>query len=83
MIYFEIIINQTTIMHVTLRSYAFLSGILFAMIALVHAVRLYYGWEAIINGWVIPMWVCWTVVIIGVLIAWEAVKLSGYKGRNS
>ncbi|OHB24819.1 MAG: hypothetical protein A2542_03020 [Parcubacteria group bacterium RIFOXYD2_FULL_52_8] len=66
-------------MHVTLRSYAFLTGILFALIGLAHAVKLYYGWVITIDGAVLPDWTSWVFIIVCVLIAWEAVKLS--KGK--
>ena len=66
-------------MHVTLRSYTFLTGIPFALIAWAHLVRLYYGWEIRVNGAMIDPWMSWAFVVIGALIAWEAMKLS--KGK--
>lgn|GEM_PF-5841007 len=68
-------------MHVTLRSYTFLTGILFAIIGLAHAVRLYYGWVISIDGTVMPEWVSWVFIIVTVGIAWEAMKLSKGKAK--
>ena len=31
--------------------------ILFLIIASIHLLRLYFGWEVIINGMVIPLWI--------------------------
>ena len=63
-------------MHVTLRSYTFLTGILFSLIGLAHAVRLYYDWNIQIGEWSIPTGASWAILILMVLIAWEAMKLS-------
>ena len=30
---------------------------IFAVVALMHAIRLLYGWEVTINGLTIPMWI--------------------------
>ena len=39
--------------------------LLFALIALLHIFRLYFGWEVIVHGTVIPMWAS----ILGFIIA--------------
>jgi len=38
---------------------------IFILIAAVHLLRLVYGWEATLNGVVVPMWVS----VLGLLIA--------------
>jgi len=38
---------------------------LFALMALLHALRLFYGWNVTIGGWTIPVWVS----AVGFLIA--------------
>ncbi len=38
---------------------------IFALIALLHALRLTYGWKVTIGGWTVPVWVS----AIGFLIA--------------
>ena len=30
---------------------------IFALIALLHAMRLIYGWDVTIGGWAVPVWV--------------------------
>lgn len=37
----------------------------FALMALLHVLRLLFGWEATIAGWVIPLWVS----LLGVMVA--------------
>ena len=38
---------------------------IFALVVVLHVLRLIFGWEAVINGMVIPMWAS----VVGVLIA--------------
>ena len=39
--------------------------IIFALVALLHVLRMIFGWEAVINGLVMPMWVS----VVGTIIA--------------
>ncbi len=39
--------------------------VIFALVAVLHVLRLILGWEAVINGIVVPMWVS----VVGVFIA--------------
>ncbi|MBI2508517.1 MAG: hypothetical protein HYV99_00455 [Betaproteobacteria bacterium] len=52
--------------------------LVFALVALLHLLRLIYGWEATINGAAIPMWASvLALVIAGGLAAglwWESSK---------
>lgn len=36
----------------------------FALVALLHVLRLILGWEATIQGSVVPLWVSWLGVVI-------------------
>ena len=40
----------------TQRRFNGLAGAIFALVALLHALRLLFGWEAVIGGWVVPVW---------------------------
>jgi hypothetical protein len=46
--------------------------VLFALMALVHLSRLFYGWEVTMNGTVVPKWVSWPGLVI---TAWLALML--------
>jgi len=39
--------------------------VIFSLMAVLHVLRLIFGWEAVINGLVIPMWVS----VVGTIIA--------------
>ena len=40
------------------------TGIIFLVIAALHAVRLALGWEAMIGGWQVPMWLSVVAVVV-------------------
>ena len=45
------------------------AGTVFAVVAVVHALRVVNGWEVMIGGWAMPMWLSWLAVV---LIGWLA-----------
>ena len=47
------------------KTYSLVTGVIFLIIAVMHALRIVYGWEAMIGGWAVPIWFSW----IGVLLA--------------
>ena len=47
-----------------------LAGVIFAVIALLHGLRLLLGWHAVIGTWQVPVWVSWLALAVsGVLAA--------------
>jgi len=38
--------------------------IVFALVAVAHLLRLFYGWEVVVAGVVIPMWVSWLGLVV-------------------
>ena len=46
------------------RTYNMVTAVLFAIIAVLHLVRIIFGWPARIGGLDIPLWESWLAVII-------------------
>lgn len=40
-----------------MKPFSTIAAVVFAIVALAHLLRLVYGWEITIAGWVVPMWV--------------------------
>ena len=57
------------------KTYAVVTGIIFLLIALLHLLRLLYGWEAIIAGWSVPDWVSVVALMIAGYLAYEGFRL--------
>jgi hypothetical protein len=54
-----------------MNAFVILSGIVFAVVAVVHAARLFYGWPVRIGSAAIPVWVSWLGIVgAGVLAVW-------------
>lgn len=60
-------------------TYFIISGIVFLSVAVLHALRLYYGWEAVIGGIALPLWVSSVAVIIAGALAYSAFQLAEKK----
>ena len=61
------------------RTFSLTVATLFSLIGVLHLLRLVYGWEAVIGGWVVPMWISWPALLIAGFLAYEGVRL----GRRS
>ncbi len=60
-----------------MRTYIQLTGAVFGLVALVHAVRLILDWPAQVAGWTIPAWISLVAIFAaGALCAW-AFRLVG------
>lgn len=49
--------------------------VIFSLIALLHALRLVYGWSAVIGGWEVPMWLSGLAVVLAGYLAYSAFRL--------
>ena len=58
------------------RSFSLVAGIIFVLIAILHLLRIIFGWEAVIAGWAVPHWVSWVAVVIAGYLGYEGLRLS-------
>ncbi|MBI4489032.1 MAG: hypothetical protein HY694_08090 [Deltaproteobacteria bacterium] len=57
------------------KTFAFTAGAIFALIALLHLLRIVFGWHAEIGGWEVPTWISWVAVIIAAYLGYEGIRL--------
>ena len=50
------------------------AGMVFAVVAVVHALRIVFGWEVGIGGWAMPMWLSWLAVVLIGWLSWSGLK---------
>lgn len=55
-------------------SYFRLSGLLFLIVFVLHLVRLIRGWEVVVDGVVVPMWISWIAVVLLGILAYSGLK---------
>ena len=58
------------------KTFTFVSGVIFFLIAVMHVMRLAYGWEAVIGGYILPMWLSWAGAAISAYLAYAAYQLT-------
>jgi Mn2+/Fe2+ NRAMP family transporter len=46
------------------KTFSIVAGGIFAVVALVHLVRIYMDWPIVIGDWSVPMWVSWIALVI-------------------
>lgn len=58
-----------------LKTFGLTAGVIFLSIALLHALRLIFGWQAVIGGWEVPTWVSWLALVIAAYLGYEGIRL--------
>ena len=60
-----------------MRAYVYITGVIFGVVTLAHALRLIMGWPIELAGLAIPVWMSWLgILVAGALCAW-AFRLVG------
>jgi hypothetical protein len=47
-----------------MKPFSTIAALIFALVALLHLLRLVYGWQVVFNGWTVPMWLSWLGLIV-------------------
>ncbi len=58
------------------KKYFGVTSFIFLIISALHLYRVIDGWEAVIGGYSVPMWISWTAVLVAGLLAFHGYKLS-------
>jgi len=61
-------------MHLKKQDYISTVSVVFLIVAAVHAARLYFGWEGVIGGWELPMWLSWAGVLLAGYLSWQGFR---------
>jgi hypothetical protein len=58
------------------KTFSLLAGLVFLLVAVMHALRLALGWHVALGGWTVPMWVSWVALVIAGFLAYEGLRFS-------
>ena len=58
------------------KTFNLLAGAIFAVAALLHLLRLYFGWTAVLIDWTVPMWVSWLGLVVTAGLAYFGIRLA-------
>ena len=57
------------------KTFSRITGIVFLIIVVLHAVRIVYGWDAVIAGWSVPLWLSGVSVVLSAYLAFHGLTL--------
>lgn len=57
-------------------AYIKVTGLIFSVITILHVLRLIFGWDAVLGGWQVPVWLSFIAVALGGFLAYSAFKFS-------
>jgi hypothetical protein len=60
----------------TQRTFTLVVATIFALIAVLHGARLLRGWQVILEGVVVPIWISWIGLAIAAYLAYEGFRLA-------
>ena len=58
------------------KTFALVAGVIFAVVALFHLVRIFMEWTIVIGNWSVPMWVSWIAFVVAGGLALLGLRLS-------
>jgi hypothetical protein len=61
------------------KTFSLVVGLIFLLVAVMHALRLAFKWEVVLNGWSVPMWVSALALLFAAYLAFEGLMF----GRRS
>jgi hypothetical protein len=64
------------------RAYLLVTAVIFSLIALLHLVRIIFGWSAVIDGWSVPMWLSWIALVVTGALAYFGLSLATQSSRK-
>ena len=57
------------------KTFRLTAGAVFLLVAVLHALRLLCGWEAVIGGWSVPLWISWAALAVSGYLAYTAFRV--------
>jgi hypothetical protein len=56
-----------------------IAGTIFALVALLQALRIYMDWPVVIGSWNAPMWISWIAIIVAGGLSYFALTLKSHR----
>jgi len=59
------------------QDYSLTVGSIFLAVFVLHGLRIFYGWDASINVWEVPMWASWIALVVSGYLSYTGLQGSG------
>jgi hypothetical protein len=57
------------------KTFDLVAGIIFALVALLHLLRIYAGWPIVIRNWAVPLWFSWVGLLVAGALSYSGLRL--------
>ncbi|HEY5213912.1 MAG TPA: hypothetical protein VIJ38_12925 [Acidobacteriaceae bacterium] len=61
------------------KSFHLIAGTIFALVALLQALRIYMEWSVVIGGWNAPTWISWIAIVVAGALSYFALTLKSHR----
>jgi hypothetical protein len=58
------------------KTFSLVATVFFVLVAAMHALRVFFGWNVEVNGWIAPMWVSWVALVVALCLSAEGIRLA-------
>ena len=58
------------------RTFTIIASAIFGVVALLHVLRIFLGWPAVIGGWTVPMWLSWIGLVVAGGLNYSGINLA-------
>jgi hypothetical protein len=58
------------------KTFSLVAGLIFAVVALFHLVRVFEEWTLIVGDWSVPKWVSWVALVVAGALALIGLRIS-------
>jgi hypothetical protein len=63
------------------KTFSVVAGVVFAVVAVLHLLRIYMNWPVVMADWSVPMWVSWVGLVIAGGLAFFGLRLAARDAR--
>ncbi|MBV9551040.1 MAG: hypothetical protein JO256_15335 [Alphaproteobacteria bacterium] len=58
------------------KTFSLVAGVIFALVAVLHVLRMVESWPAVIGGWEVPMWLSGAGVLVAGFLSYSGFRLA-------
>ena len=58
------------------KTFTIIASVIFGLVALLHVLRIFFGWPAVIGSWTVPMWLSWIGLVVAGGLSYSGIILA-------